>query len=74
MKKYSDIDFLKIVPSISDTYIDCLPYNFILWQGILRQPELGYLVLCACEAAARVNQFLLVFDWIEIQIDRSTCK
>ena len=41
--------------------IECLPYNFVLREGILRQPELDHLVLCNCEAVAKVNQFLEVF-------------
>ena len=40
---------------------ECLPYIFVLCKGILRQPELDYLVLCVCEAVARVNQFLKRF-------------
>ena len=40
---------------------ECLPYIFVLCKGILRQPELDYLVLCVCEAVARVNQFLKLF-------------
>ena len=45
----------------------CLPYIFVLWEGILRQPDLDHLILCVCEAFARVNQFLKVFgkDWLK---------
>ena len=39
---------------------ECLPYNFVLREGILTQPELDHLVLCVYEvvheAVARVNQ------------------
>ena len=37
---------------------ECLPYNFVLSEGMLRQPELDHLLFCVCEAVARVNQFL----------------
>ena len=36
---------------------DCLPYIVVLW-GVFRQPKLGHLVLCVCQSAERVNQFL----------------
>ena len=39
---------------------ECLPYNCTLSEGILRQPGLDHLVLCVCEAVARVTQFLNV--------------
>ena len=35
-----------------------LPQHFVLLEGILRQPKLNHLVLCVCEAVARINQFL----------------
>ena len=37
---------------------DCLPYIVVLRGGIFRQPKLDHLVLCVCESAERVNQFL----------------
>ena len=47
---------------------ECLPYNFALWEDILRQPELDNPVLYVYEAVARVNQFLKVLgiDWLSI--------
>ena len=42
-----------------------MAYNFILWEGILRQPELDHLVLCECEAVVRVKQFVLRKDWLK---------
>ena len=46
---------------------ECLPYNFALWEDILRQSELDNLVLYVYEAVARVNQFLKVLgiDWLK---------
>ena len=35
----------------------CLPYNFVLRKGTLRQPELDHLLLCICEAVAKMSQF-----------------
>ena len=40
---------------------ESLQYIFVLREGILRQPELDHLVLCAYKAVARVNQFLKLF-------------
>ena len=34
---------------------ECLPYSFLLWDGILRQPDLDHLVLCACETVATAS-------------------
>ena len=42
------------------TLTECHPYNFVLREGILRQPEIDHLVLGACEAVARVDQLLKV--------------
>ena len=47
------------------TLTECLPYNFVLREGILRQPELDHLLLCTCEAVAKMSQFWKVSgkDW-----------
>ena len=45
------------------TLTECLPYNFVLQEDVLRQPELDHLVLCVSEAVATV-QFLKV--WVKI--------
>ena len=40
--------------------------------GILRQPVLDHLVLCVCEAVARVNQFLkLGLKYLQIRTQYS---
>ena len=46
---------------------DCFPYILVLWGGIFRQPKSDYLVLCVCESAERVNQFLkgVGKDWLK---------
>ena len=44
---------------------ECLPYIFVLSESVLRQSELDYLVLCVCEAVARVNQFLKLFGKVD---------
>ena len=46
---------------------ECLAYSLISWEGILGQPKLDHLVLCVCEAVARVKQFLKVLgkDWLK---------
>ena len=41
-------------------------------EGILRQPVLDHLVLCVCEAVARVNQFSKVgFKYLQIRTQYS---
>ena len=55
---------------------ECLPYNFVLWGGILRKPGLDHLVLCVSEAVARVNRFLKVlgkvwFKYLQIRMQFS---
>ena len=46
---------------------ECLAYNLVSWEGILRQPKLDHLVLCVCKAVAGVKQFLKVLgkDWLK---------
>ena len=51
---------------------ECLPYNFLLWEGFLRRYfkktwYYGKPVLCACKAVASVNQFLKVLGkyWLK---------
>ena len=40
---------------------ELLPYNLVLWGGVLMKPESSHLLLlCVCEAVARVDQFLKV--------------
>ena len=40
---------------------ELLPYNLVLWGGILMKFESSHLLLlCVCEAVARVDQFLKV--------------
>ena len=39
---------------------ESLPYNFVFWEGILRQRDLDHLVWCVCETVVRVNQLLKV--------------
>ena len=51
----------------------------MLWEGILQQLELDHVVLCVCEAVARVKKFLKVLckDWLKhlqlrMQFSRAT--
>ena len=47
---------------------ELLPYNLVLWGGVLMKPESSHLLLlCVCEAVARVDQFLKVLgkDWLK---------
>ena len=37
-----------------------LPYNFVLSEGITKQPGLDHLVLLVCKTVARMNQFFKV--------------